>query len=390
MLGGKIMDQRYRGGFWAALFLILLLPLLFVGSGRNFPGLGLPVRGLRGSVPKARLVWEFYGGKDQIPVWLGGPLAKQQPVTEDSPGVLVAVAADGNGLWSEKMSTPFTAISDGEQLIVASKTGQLTKFIPTQGALWSVNSDWETQTLVLALDGQIVVAQGPILEGQSNLLERVCIYDANGNLVAEHVFRNNSVIDLDISADNVFVSTINLAQDVPSRQLFSLAVESAATQLLWQNEEIIFTMAAGSGGIAAAAGDIIYLSPAEGEDSTIKMDYPVTQLAWAPGGMLTAIEVGTKPTAATLLLMESNGKRCWQQSLKGDFRALVVRGDEIIAADSHVVYCYSGQGNLKWCYQSPAAIKGLHPLAAGKRVVVTTMGNHLLLLEPPPASDPLL
>ncbi|HHT69943.1 MAG TPA: hypothetical protein GX016_00005, partial [Firmicutes bacterium] len=55
----------------------------------------------------------------------------------------------------------------------------------------------------------------------------------------------------------------------------------------------------------------------------------------------------------------------------------------VLVADPNIVYSFSVDGDLNWCYESPAAIKGLYPLADEKEVVVTTYGNHLLLLEPP-------
>lgn len=381
----KVQDHRYQGGLWAALFLILLLPFLFIRSGVGHPTLSLPVWGLKASLPRARLVWEYYGQADHIPCWLGGELIQQQLITEAAPGMLAAVAADGAVLWTEEAPGPFKVLSDGRQLLLAADSGQVTKFISEQGVLWSEATGWDVQALALAPDGKLALAQGPVLEEQSNLLERVRLYSPDGDLLAEHIFRNNSVIRLAAaSKDNWVVSTVTLTAETPQGQLARLTTEPGSTRLLWQSADIIHALAVGTRGLAAAAGDKVYVAPWDSEPYTIQPKHPAADLAWTPGEALAVIQAGDSPLApARLILMTTGGERIWQRRLKGSCRALVVRGDEVLVADPNIVYSFSVDGDLNWCYESPAAIKGLYPLADEKEVVVTTYGNHLLLLEPP-------
>lgn len=380
----KRVNHRYQGGLWAALFLILLLPLLFIKSGIGHPLFNLPVRRLSGSLPRARLVWEYYGKDNHIPCWLGGKLVTQQQITADASGTLVAVDADGTTLWKEEITDPFTAASDGRQLILAPKNGQVMKVVPDRGVLWSEATGWETQFLVLSAEGMIALAQGPIVEEQANLLERVRFYSDEGEFLVEHAFRNNSIIRMAFKPARLAVSSINLAGEMPQGQVFDLAPDSTDCKLLWKDREIVHALAVGNSKMAAAAEDKIFLVDQSGKSHIIKLGQRVADLAWAGDEKLAVAKGGDLPSAAgQVVLISTDGEQKWQQRLKGACRFLVAREDEILAADANIVYSYSIRGDLNWCYESPAIIKGLYPQVKDPKVVVASGENHLQLIEPP-------
>lgn len=379
-----VHDQRYQGGLWAALFLILLLPFLFLRSGMGSTALTLPVLGLKASIPRAQPVWEYYGQADRIPCWLGGKLTKQQLISEDNPSVLVALDAAGAVLWEEENDAKFKAVSDGENMVLATDSGQVTVFASEQGVRWSEATGWAVQALALATEGEVAIAQGPVLEGPSNLLERVRLYSSQGELLHEHLLRNNSVILLLPTQEAWVLSSVTLAEDQPRGQLIGLTAELTEATTLWHSREIIHALAVGDRGIAAAAGNNISIFPFDDEDYRIELKDPVSDLAWTPGGELAVIQAGDSPLApAKLTLLSAGGEKIWQRRLKSSARALAVRHEEVLAADQNIVYSFSLSGDTNWCYESPTPVRGLYPLAEKKEVVVTTMGNHLLLLEPP-------
>lgn len=377
-------EQRYQGGLWVALFLILLLPFFFLRTGSGYLTPAMPVLGLKASLPRAQLAWEYYGQAGHVPCWAGGGLVKKQLIMGDAPAVLVALAADGAVLWQEETFAPFKAISNGRQILLAADNGQVSEFSCEQGLLWSEATGWVTQALTLASEGEVAVAQGPVLENESNLLERVRLYSAQGELLAEHRLRNSSALCIVDTPGAWLVSSVILAQDQPRGQLLRLTASQTETQTLWHSEDMIHALVAGNQGVATAAGNKVHIVPLEGTAYDIQLKNTVLDLAWGPDEFLAVIQAGDSPLApGYVALLTGSGDIIWQRRLRGPCRALAVRGDEVLTADNSTVYAYSIKGDINWCYESKAPLQGIYPLADKKEVVVTTVGKHLLLLEPP-------
>lgn len=377
-------DHRYQGGLWAALFLILLLPVLFWGSGDEYPRLALPVLGLKAAWPRAQARWQYYGQAGEVPCWLGGPLTEDQALTSPTPGKIAAIGSDGSILWIEESLAPFKALSNGHKLLVATDRGQVSSFQGERGVLWSESTNWPAQALALGAEGEAAVAQGPMLEGQANLLERVRLYKAGGELQLEQLLRNSSALTLVPSGADWLLSTVMLSQDQPQGQLLKLMPGQSEVKALWRSPDIIQALTVGPEGTAVAAGNRLHLIAPSGEAHDIQLKNPVPDLAWTKEGTLAVVEAGDSSLAAAhITLITTRGDQIWRRRLKGPCRSLAVRDEEILVADQNIVYSFSLKGDINWCYESSAPLQGLFPLAEKKEVVVTTVGNHLILLEPP-------
>jgi hypothetical protein len=379
-----VRDQRYQGGLWAALFLILVLPVLFWGSAGGSPRLSLPVIGLKTAWPRAEEVWQYFGQAGEIPCWLGGLLTENQLIAGDTPAKIVAIGSDGSILWTEESPVPFKAVSTGDRLLLATDQGQVSSFQADRGVVWSEATMWPIQALALDSKGQAAVAQGPMLEGQVNLLERVRLYNLAGELQSEQLLRNSSALNLVPDAGNWLLSIVLLSSDTPQGQILRLTPGGSEAKVLWRSPDIIQALAVGTEGIAAGAGNRVHIMDRRDQTHDILLKNSVPDVSWVTNNMLAIVEAGDLPQAAAhIALISTRGDKIWRRRLKGPCRSLAIRGEEILAADPNIVYSFSLQGDINWCYESPTLLEGIYPLAEKKEVVVTTAGNHLLLLEPP-------
>ncbi|MGI6129592.1 MAG: PQQ-binding-like beta-propeller repeat protein [bacterium] len=377
-------DHRYQGGLWAALFIILLLPFLFLDAGSGNPRLARPVLGLRSTWPRAQEVWQYFGQAGELTCWLGGPLTKSQLLAGDDSDKVVAIASDGSVLWTEESSASFKAVSDGCQLLLATDKGQVSSFEAKQGIQWSESSKWPVQALAVGCEGRAAVAQGPMVEGDANLLERVRLYEAGGGLISEHLLRNSSALTLIPGTNGWFLSTVMLVQDQPQGQLLQLTPGKPEAKALWRSPDIIQAFAVGTHSIAAAVGNKVYIVSTSGEVSDFELKGQVPDVVWVDNETLAVVEAGDSPLAvAYITLASTGGNKLWRKGLKGPCRSLAVRDEEILVADPNIVYSFSLEGDVNWCYESSTPLQGIFPLADRKEVVVTTVGNHLILLEPP-------
>lgn len=375
-------SERHVGGLWAALFIILLLPFLFLRQGGESLSLRAPALGLPSPLPRARVIWEYQAGPEEVPLWLGGPLLGCQPVLRQSAKALVAVSLEGGRLWREQAGKSLAATNGREMLFVA-PGGELVKK-GEDGVFWATHSDWPVQLLTLARDGRAAVVEGPVVEGSTNLMERIRLYAPDGSVLGEHVLKNASALKIEPAAEGWFLSAIGLGSTPHGARLLVLTRDGQNARTLWEQEEVIQAVAYHPAGTAAASGRRLKFFPSAGTGWELELTNPISHLAFTADGQLLAVEAGSSGAApARLTLFTSQGKRAWQRRLRGPCRGLFSRGDTVLVADQRVVYGLDAAGHLEWGYEAPDPIAGLSPLAAQDEVVVVTEGNRLILVAPP-------
>ena len=379
-------SERHVSGLWAALFIILLLPFLFLRQGGESLLLNAPALGLPASLPRADVVWEYQGGPQEAPLWLGGPLLGCQIVLRESAGTLVAVSVEGSALWREEAGAGPPAVTGGREVLFAAPGGGVVKRGGKNGVSWADHSDWPVQLLTLAPDGRAAVVEGPLAEGSANLMERVRLYAPDGSMLGEYVLRNASALKIEPAGEGWFLSTIGLSSTPRGARLLALTREGRSARTLWEQEEVIQAVAHHPAGMAAASGRRLKFFPQVGTGWEVELANPVSHLAFTADGCLLAVEAGGSGAApARLTLLTSQGKKAWQRRLRGPCRGLFSRGGTVLVADTRLVYALDGEGRLQWCYEAPAPIAGFAPLAAGDEVVVATEGQRLILITPPAA-----
>jgi len=378
-----LASERHVGGLWAALFIILLLPLLFLRQGGESLSLRAPALGLPASLPRAGVIWEYQAGPEEVPLWLGGPLLSSQAVLRESAGALVAISVEGSVLWREEAGKGPAAVTSGREVLFAGPGGDVVKR-GRDRASWTAHSNWPPQLLSLAPDGRAAVVEGPVAEESANLMERIRFYAPDGSILGEHVLGNASALKIEAAGEGWFLSTIGLGSTPRSARLFVLTRDGQSARALWEQEEVIQAVAYHPTGTAAASGRRLKFFPQAGTGWEVELANPVSHLAFTADGQLLAVEAGSSGAApARLTLFTSQGKRPWQRRLNGPCRGLFSRGDAVLVADERAVYGLDSAGRLTWVYESPDPVAGFAPLAGREEVVVLTQGNRLILVAPP-------
>lgn len=381
-------SERSNSGLWAALFIILLLPLLFLRQGGQSISLSAPHLGLPPSLPRARTVWDYQAGAREVPVWLGGALLGQQAAEGAAPAVLVAVSAQGEVLWREEVSQGFTAVTNGREVLVADQGGRLLLLNARGAPVWAQPSACPAQVLALSPRGHAAAAEGPLAEAPGNLLERVRFYDRSGTALGEYPLRNSSALALLPSADGWLLSTVALGSRETESTLAALNEDGTRFRTFGRSADLIQAVASGPEGVAAAGGRRVQIFLRTGEAKELSFTNPVSHLAWAADGRLLVVEGGGSGAApARLSLLGPDTRRVWQRRLRGPCRGLYSRTGLILVADTSLVYALTPEGDLKWCYEAPATVKTLAPLAESAGLVVELERGRLQLVEPPVPTD---
>jgi hypothetical protein len=371
-----------KSGLWAALFIILLLPFLFLRQGAGSLSLAAPRLGLPASIPRANVLWDFQGSETELPVWLGGPLLGSQYLAAMSPTTLVALDQEGKPLWREEVPSGFKVQNNGKELLLALSSGQITLF-DAAGVVWGRPSVWPAEALALASDGRAAVVRGPVLEGTGSLIEEVSFFTPSGAVIGEQVLRNTSSLKLTPAASGWLIATVGLGSRDTKARLSLLTDKGERAREIWSSPELIQTFSAQGEWIAAAGGSLVHLSLSEGESHDLELTNPASHLAWTQdGNLLVAESGGTASAPSRVTLLAPTGKKLWQRRLRGPCRGLFIREDTVLVADNEFVYALGRNGKPVWCYEAPINIEHLLPLAVGDQVLLQLDSNRLLLLVP--------
>lgn len=384
----RLASDRHKSGLWAALFIILLLPFLFLRQGGGSLSLLAPALNLSSAVPRATVLWDYQGGRDEVPLWLGGPLLGAVSKDAGNAATLVALGLDGGVLFREEFAGGFQVVTNGQAALLRAESGRVTLLGKSGAPLWADPSDWPVQTLALAPDGRAAVVQGPLTEGAGNLIERVRFYHKDGRVAGEYLLRNASALKVIPSEEDWLLSIVGLGTGVTKARLIRFTASTARAEELWRAPELIRTLAVSASAVAAASGQTVRLLWADGRSRDIEFVNPVSHLFWTAAGQLVMAESGASSAApGRVTLLVPTGKKLWQRRLRGPCRGLLVRADEVLVADTHQVYALDLAGRLKWCYQSSLPLESLAPLAGRNEVILHAEGDRLLLIQPPPATS---